>query len=592
MTQALAKPAEQRILIVDDNRAIHDDIRKILAADEESDLLDTMEAMLFEGEPTPAVPIRYRLDSAFQGHEGLRKVEEAVRAGEPYAMAFIDMRMPPGWDGLETIERLWQVDPQLQVVICTAYSDYPWAEVLKRVGHADNLLILKKPFDAAEVAQFAAALTEKRRTTEIAMRKMQQLEGLIELGSLKLKRARLESAQLLSAISCILVGINAEGVVERWNPYAEQVLDLPARQAQGQRFLSLPIDWVNKAHVEQVFSPDSTDHQQRIELEFRDSAGKTRVLGLSVYPVLDRAVRHGCLVLGTELTDHRTMEANLRQAQKLEAVGQLAAGIAHEINTPLQYVGDNLQYLQSAFTKVLPLAAYWAEGEQASTEPASAEPPSLSAKDAIELVDEIPAALSDALDGVQHVSRIVRAMKEFSHPGSDEKAPIDINRALETTITVTRNEWKYVSEVCFTPQADLPLVEGLPGELNQVFMNLIVNAAHAIGDANNNGMDGMGKIDISTCRNGDKIVIAIQDSGSGIPKECRERVFEPFFTTKEVGKGTGQGLAIAYSIIVQKHGGRLWFETSEGEGTTFFIELPIDQPEPKECDTANLIETI
>ncbi|MGD9858374.1 MAG: sensor histidine kinase, partial [Planctomycetaceae bacterium] len=183
--------------------------------------------------------------------------------------------------------------------------------------------------------------------------------------------------------------------------------------------------------------------------------------------------------------------------------------------------------------------------------------------------------------------RIVRAMKEFSHPGTAEKSPVDLNRALETTVTVAKNEWKYVAKLEMDLDADLGTVSGFPGELNQVFLNLIVNAAHAIAEKAGGGeYDGV--ISLATRQQGGFAQVSIQDNGGGIPERIRDRVFDPFFTTKAVGKGTGQGLAIAHAVIAKQHGGRIWFNVENGVGTTFFIELPFDiETAAEESDEAD-----
>jgi signal transduction histidine kinase len=196
--------------------------------------------------------------------------------------------------------------------------------------------------------------------------------------------------------------------------------------------------------------------------------------------------------------------------------------------------------------------------------------------DAPYLMEEIPKAIDQTLEGVTRVSRIVGAMREFSHPGAKEKVPTDLNHAIENTLTVARNEWKYVAEMETEFDPSLPQISCLPGEFNQVILNLIVNAAHAIGDAIKKDGSEKGKIRVQTQSCADWAEIHIQDSGTGIPEKVRNRVFDPFFTTKEIGKGTGQGLAIARSVIVDKHGGSIHFETEEGKGTTFIIRLPYD----------------
>ena len=288
-----------------------------------------------------------------------------------------------------------------------------------------------------------------------------------------------------------------------------------------------------------------------------------------------------------DVTDALTAERELRQAQKLEAIGQLAAGIAHEINTPIQYVGDNVRFLGDActdLTAVLEQAEALRRAAQAGepvAEPVRALAAVQAEVDLPFLLAEIPATVEQTLEGVERVATIVRAMREFSHPGSEEKTLADINRALESTITVSRNEWKYVAEVATCLSEDLPLLNCLPGELNQVFLNILVNAAHAIADRTDHGRSGKGVITVSTRADDRWLEVRIADTGGGIPAAVQERVFDPFFTTKGVGKGTGQGLAIARSVVVDKHRGNLRFQTEPGQGTTFIIELPLHEPPPR-----------
>ena len=192
---------------------------------------------------------------------------------------------------------------------------------------------------------------------------------------------------------------------------------------------------------------------------------------------------------------------------------------------------------------------------------------------------EVPRAIDQALEGIRRVGNIVKAMKEFSHPGSELKKPIDINHAIETTITVARNEWRYVADV-ETYFEELPMVPCLAGEFNQAILNLIINAAHAIGDVVGDGTRKKGLIVLRTRRDGEWVEISIQDTGIGIPEGIASRIFEPFFTTKDVGRGTGQGLTLAHAVIVKKHGGKIWFESEQGKGTTFFIQLPLSNVAP------------
>ena len=271
------------------------------------------------------------------------------------------------------------------------------------------------------------------------------------------------------------------------------------------------------------------------------------------------------------------LEKELRLAQKLEGVGQLAAGVAHEINTPMQYVGDNLQFLSKAFQKLnehlIDTDAAIAAGEPIAFEQARAVIDASKARLKLPyLLKNTPKALHDSSAGIAHVSSIVRAMKSFAHVDGDEKTTGDVNQALRDTLVVAQNEYRSVA-VIETDLGEIPTVMCFPGRLNQVFLNLIVNAAHAVADAK---PEAGGKISV-TSQAGDGVVAAtITDNGGGIPKHVRDKIFDPFFTTKAVGKGTGQGLSIARSIIVDAHGGTLSFETESGRGTAFTIRLPVD----------------
>ena len=275
-----------------------------------------------------------------------------------------------------------------------------------------------------------------------------------------------------------------------------------------------------------------------------------------------------------DLSESRKLESQLRQAQKLESVGQLAAGVAHEINTPVQFVGDSIDFLGDAFTDLRSLAL-------GAREITAGHPELRKELEALEeeadlgfLLDEVPAAVTRCIDGVARVAGIVRAMKEFAHPGSETKQAADLNEAIRTTATVATNEYKYVATLDLE-LGEIPRVHCHIGDLNQVVLNLIVNAAHAIEDCGLGAEDG--RITIRTQRDGGHVVLSLSDNGAGIPEAARERIFDPFFTTKEVGRGSGQGLALAYSTIVDKHDGEIDFESELGVGTTFHLRIPIGE---------------
>jgi signal transduction histidine kinase len=300
-------------------------------------------------------------------------------------------------------------------------------------------------------------------------------------------------------------------------------------------------------------------------------------------------------VITHDLTERRQaedqrhhIELQLRQAQKLEAIGQLAAGIAHEINTPIQFVEHNLRFLHDSFSdlkmlldhhQVLLLAT---ENGNVAPELVQQIRKLLDQVEGSHLVGEIPGAIDEAMQGTERIAKIVRAMKEFSHPGSgkEKPTPTNLNQAVESTITVARNEWKYVAEMVTELDPGLPPVPLFAGEFNQVILNLLVNAAHAIAEILGKNSRTKGTIKVSTRRDNAWVEVRISDSGAGIPEAIRHRIFEPFFTTKAVGQGTGQGLALARSVIVERHRGELRFETEPGKGTCFIIRLPLNPPTP------------
>jgi signal transduction histidine kinase len=273
------------------------------------------------------------------------------------------------------------------------------------------------------------------------------------------------------------------------------------------------------------------------------------------------------------------VEAELRQAQKLEAVGRLASGVAHEINTPVQFVSQSMTFLRDATRELIGVLEKLQKVQQSvldgipSREAATAAAAAQEVADVPFLLENVPKAFELALDGLARVTTILHSMKDFAHPDSKAMSATDLNRAVESTLTIARSEYKYVADV-ETSFGDLPRVICHVGEINQVVLNIAVNAAQAIGDVVK-GTGGRGRISVRTWCEGADAVIAISDTGAGIPDNAREHIFEPFFTTKEVGKGTGQGLSMARSVIVDRHHGDLSFETEVGKGTTFYIRLPV-----------------
>jgi len=390
---------------------------------------------------------------------------------------------------------------------------------------------------------------------------------------------------------CVVV--DDQGEVTFVNPESEWILGWEADRMVGKRWLDL----VSPVPPEERDDPSNSLYQtladgisRREEEEtFLHREGMLIPVAYAVSPLLEGEAITGAVITFNDISERqrgeeerRSLERQLNQHHKMEAVGQLAGGIAHEINTPIQYIGENLRFLTEAYGDYLRLLdAYQTLTQQAET--AGMLKSEVLRIKAISgevetdyLKEEIPKALEQSLAGTEQIIGIVQAMKEFAHPGSKQKAPADLNRIIRNTVAVCKNEWKYVAETELRLDPSLPEVHCNGGEISQVLLNLIVNAAHAIEAAER---EGKGRITISSALRDGQAEVRVSDTGTGIPEAIRNSVFNPFFTTKEVGRGTGQGLAIAQDIVAVKHRGRLFFETEAERGTTFVMRLPL-RPEP------------
>ena len=400
------------------------------------------------------------------------------------------------------------------------------------------------------------------------------------------KTALAEVQKLAIAVHAINEGLvitNNYGVIEYVNNAFEQISGYPSAEVIGQPFSRMMEFGISADDVNRI---DSTASEQKVikgKAVAQKKDGTSITMQYNISQIVDESGRitHYVGVLADVSADELNEQQN-RQAQKLEAIGSLAAGVAHEINTPTQYVGNNLLFMKDGFGSIKELlqknADLWDKAQNGGKIPELIQQLREIEKstDVEYLQDEIPVAIEQSMEGIQRVTKIVQAIKEFSHPSMDEKVPVDLNRAIETTVTVSHNEWKYVSDLETHFDPTLPAVVCSPGEINQVILNLITNGAHAISDQIDKNIYKKGLIKIYTYHKGNEVEIRISDNGGGIPEAYRERVFDPFFTTKPVGKGTGQGLSIAHKVIVDKHQGRLSFESVPGEGTTFVITLPIE----------------
>lgn len=387
-----------------------------------------------------------------------------------------------------------------------------------------------------------------------------------------------QKVALHSAIRSALIVLDDDTHVTEWNEPAEQMFELAADKIIGCDFTGDAFAWPDQSVNDALNSCRQSGIPSKVDdIRFRKPCGATSRLALTITRLKDGDdVPMGFLILGDDVTEEKELHADLAQSQKMQSIGQLAAGIAHEINTPVQYVGDNLNFIQESFEDVKRIIAC------VETELENKEIPEKSRNHILSvlqeadwtfLLEEFPVAAVQALDGVHRVATIVRAMKEFSHPAADTKVASDLNRLIETTSIVASSQWKHVAELEMELGPGIGNIPCFPDQFNQVILNMIVNAAHAITDAAGNGAKGV--IRIQTGKDDSFATIRISDNGSGMPEDVRERVFEPFYTTKEVGKGTGQGLSVAHDVVVCKHGGSISVESELGTGTTFIISLPI-----------------
>jgi two-component system NtrC family sensor kinase len=519
---------------------------------------------------------RYETVEASDGVEACKALKDEQEAPR---LAILDWVMP-GMDGIEVVHEVRKMGHRVPPYLILLTSLDSTSDTVRGLeAGADEYI--KKPFKPEElrarlqvgvrIVQLQTALAQRVSEAEAALSAQKLAEEALQKTE---ERSRLLFATIPHPIWVYdpktLEFLEVNDVAVRHYGYSRE------------EFLNMKITGLRPPEDVPRLLPDISSPRagKRVSEQCKHRTKEGKVIDVEISShTLGLFGRQAVMVVAQDITERKLLELELRHAQKLEAVGGLAAGIAHELNTPIQFVGDNVRFLQDAFGSTERLLGGYRDLYQMvlSGKPDPALLDSIrhaeSSEDRDYLREEVPKALAQTLDGVNRVATIVRAMKEFAHPAQGEMAPADLNKAIANTLVVARNELKYVADV-ETDFGDLPPVHCNLGDLNQVFLNLFVNAAHAVGDAVK-GTGGRGMIRIKTRREGDYAVVAISDTGCGIPENIHGRIFDPFFTTKEVGRGTGQGLAISRSIVVEKHGGTLTFESQMGQGTVFYIRLPV-----------------
>lgn len=400
----------------------------------------------------------------------------------------------------------------------------------------------------------------------------------------QLTMANQEIHQILTTISSIFICLDQNMLVKRWNPAAEKYFGLSQDQVVGRPIADLAIEWDIQKITKRLARCAALEQPVAIDdINYRQQNNQPGLLGMTAHPIMDTGKPQGVLLLGADITHRKVMQAQLAQTQKLESIGQLASGIAHEINTPTQYIGDNLLFLQESFHDLQQYAEECRKvcikaGKQQSQQDALLRLHQM--EDEIDyafLQKEMPNALNQSLEGIWQVADIVRSMKEFSHPGSKDKSLININKGLKNTITVSKNTWKHQADLQTDFDPDIPNIWAFSNGLNQAFLNIIINASQAISQMRKeHDIAEKGKITIKTWTDKKHVFIRISDTGPGIPYEIQEYIFDPFFTTKEVGQGTGQGLYLTHQIITDEHAGSITVHSEPGKGTAFEICLPVN----------------
>jgi two-component system, cell cycle sensor histidine kinase and response regulator CckA len=545
-----------RILLVDDNPSIHDDFRKILLGNHSrNEALDAAEAILFDDVPAERERSHeFIVESAFQGQEALERVEQAIAAGQPYAMAFVDVRMPPGWDGIETISHLWKVDPTLQVVVCTAYSDYSWDKMTAKIGVSDNIVILKKPFDNVEVLQLAHALTKKWLVTKQAQVKVEELAEMVKDRTHELERANIElrhseerfsQAFQTSPIPQAIQTLRAQRFVDVNSAFLAMT-GFSRDEVLGRTPLELRLCLDYEGRLLTAAREGKVVRETEAQISTRNGELRSALLSLEPF---DLAGEPHILLMAQDMTERHQLENQLRQAQKMEAVGQLAAGIAHDFNNLLTIIqGHASMHLDD------------------------------------EAIDSsVNASLHQINGAAERAADLTKKLLTFSRRGMVRPKVLNLNDDINNIGRMLRRLIGEKIELRFDLKPLLPRVFADATSMEQVLMNLTLNARDAMPEG--------GAISIATCpvsfaegeallnpdaRPGDYVCMTVTDNGTGMDETTKSRIFEPFFTTKSLNKGTGMGLATVYGIVKQ-HEGWIDVDTTLGKGTVFRVYIPVTE---------------
>lgn len=541
----------RRILVIDDNSAIHADFRKILGEPEAVDAeLDAFEAKLFGTRKNTW----FEIDTASQGEEGFEKVRLSLAAGQPYALAFVDVRMPPGWDGIETTRRIWEIDPDLQIVICTAYSDYSWDDMQEQVSPGDRLLILKKPFDAIEVKQLANALTEKWRLGQVSRLLLGDLDRLVQqrtadlqlqmIERQKLEKQFREQASLLDKARDAILVHDMDHRITYWNKSAELLYGWIANEAHGKpvcEFLG-----TDTARYREASNAVLRNGEWTGELSQRSHDG-SEVLVESRWTLVRDAEGQAKAVMSinTDIMEKKKLEGHFLRSQRIESIGTLAGGIAHDLNNVLLPIILSIDLLRLTLKDDRQL------GILASIES--------SAKRGANMVRQV-LTFARGVDGERHKlmpQNLVNDISDFIH---------------ET----------FPKNIIYSPQVPggLPGFMGDATQVHQVLLNLCLNARDAMPEGGNLtlrvetvSLDENHAMACGNIKPGTFIVFKVTDTGNGIPEDLKEKIFDPFFTTKDLGKGTGLGLSTVMAIV-KSHGGFISLESKPGFGTAFLAHFP------------------